>query len=349
MMHELREMLGYCRPSGSKTEAAFVRRFIDDRFDAAKDSVGNRYVMVREEDGSEPRVMWSCHYDTVHNVPGMQKVRKNGRGEFVARSKHSNCLGADDTAGVWVASQLIEAEIPGQYIFHFGEEVGCIGAKHIADADPLGVLENIDISIALDRRAKSSVVTHQMMGRCASNDFAIELCKQLGMGHVPDDGGIWTDNVEYMGHVAEIVNLSVGYYGAHSSSESLCGEYLRDLVCALIEVDYSALPVVRAPSEGERGGWGTHNWGDSYQGIHGGGGGYVTQYPGSNGGDPEAMRTLAAAHPDVIAKMLWEYGFDEDDILEEIFKVNGTVDLTPYITRLADEDEQWEDQEGYAG
>jgi hypothetical protein len=278
-------------------ERQFVERFIDVH-DPLIDEFGNRVLFVG---GPIVRVMFASHFDTVHLVSARQKVRVNKKGEYIATSKHSNCLGADDTTGVYIMLELIEAGIPGVYVFHYGEEVGCIGAQGIASKDEFNILKDCDISIEFDRRGFHSIVTHQMGQRCASEEFATELGNQLGMKHCSDPSGIWTDNQEYVGHISEVCNLSVGYFSQHSPSESQCPEYVADLVSALIEVDYDALPVVRDPLAA------THS------SLSGGRGRRSSNYSGGQGSYEDLLEVITQ-FPDAAADAMWEYGFGVGDV-----------------------------------
>lgn len=243
-MNELRAMLSYRRPVDSKSEAAFIKRFLTP-LSPTVDSAGNRIVTV----GKDPTILFASHMDTVHAKEGRQSVRCNKTGLFTlaTRSKKSHCLGADDTAGIWLMVNLIRREIPGLYIFHAAEEVGCIGAKHIYDETP-GLLRGIEQSLEFDRRGRASIVTHQMGSRCASEAYAVALGDALYMDHNPDPTGIFTDNEIYSSLIPETVNVSVGYEYAHSPNECLDSVYLRDLLERLSVIDFNALPIKRNPA-----------------------------------------------------------------------------------------------------
>lgn len=243
-MNELRAMLSYRRPIGSKSEAEFIERFLLP-LSPTIDGAGNLIVTV----GKAPKVLFASHIDTVHDKTGRQSVKcdKTGLFALASRSKNSACLGADDTAGIWLMMNLIKREIPGLYIFHTAEEVGCIGAKYIYDETP-GLLRGLTQSIEFDRRGRTSIVTHQMGFRCASNVYAVALGDALYMGHSPDPTGVFTDNEVYSSLIPETVNVSVGYEYAHSPGERLDSVYLRDLLERLSVIDFNALPIKRNPA-----------------------------------------------------------------------------------------------------
>lgn len=252
----IRGMLGYRRPAGSGTETSFITRYLDSIPGMYADGYGNRLLV---QPGS--KVMISCHTDTVHRMGGMQRVavsRKGvaslGSGEIV-----SNCLGADDTAGIYAALRMIEAGVKVTYVFHREEEIGGRGSSWLARHYPEW-LRQFDVCLALDRRGTADVIVSQSWGKCASEEFAAGLAEQLGMEHKAADG-IFTDSANYVDLVAECSNLSVGYKNEHSRQETLDLHYLEAVVQGLIAVDWDALPVVREPGDDGYGdGLGADDW-----------------------------------------------------------------------------------------
>lgn len=247
----LLDMLTYCRPARSETTLEFNHRFIRPLPGAVLDVHGNWHVRV----GDSP-IVWSCHTDTVHRMPGRQTVQYDPASGMVKLSKRSkrssSCLGADDTAGVFLCWSMIRAGIPGHYIFHFAEEIGGIGSSDLAERNP-EALSGATCCIALDRRGHDSVITHQY-GRTCSQAFAISLAAQLnvhGLTFKPDDSGTFTDSANYTSLVPECTNLSVGYSGAHSDREALDVHFLRRLLPALAALDSGALVIDRNVTDEE--------------------------------------------------------------------------------------------------
>jgi hypothetical protein len=291
-------------------EQQFVKRFIDDPFDPEIDKVGNRIVRVGDSD----RVMFACHTDTVHHQDKRQKVRRRGK-HLVATSKHSNCLGADDTAGVWLMVNMIRLGIEGLYIFHYGEEIGCVGAGYIRKHTP-ELIKDVKISIEFDRRGYTSVILRQCWSESCSVEFAKALCDQLGMDHMPDPGGMFTDNAEYVGIIPEVTNVSVGYFQQHSPQESQDTEYLQDLLLALTTVDFAALPVVRDPNEYDEE---IREW-SGYR-RSGSQSGYM-----SLSDEQDRIAVLCERYPDICAGLLQDFGVRLEDVHREIEHVDGVCD-----------------------
>lgn len=285
LLSELMQMHTYCRPAGSKTETSFVERFVATLPNATIDPHGNYHVIL----GDDPRVVFSCHTDTVHWSGGSQRVSLSTEGilSVITLQKHfdrrltlppdllarvhgskllfdhrrPDCLGADDTVGVFLCRQMILAGIAGHYIFHYGEERGCIGSSALAKHSP-DLLAGRTIAIAFDRGGNGDVITHQMGMRCCSDDFALELSIALGGAYVPCDRGVYTDTNEYTDLVPECTNISVGYDHQHSERETLDINHVDMLLARLLTIDWSTLPIVRDPEVVED----LYSWHDTARG-----------------------------------------------------------------------------------
>ena len=266
-LDELLTMLTYKRLAGSKTERKFIREYIRP-LGVAQDKFGNLY----KEIGDKPSILWSSHTDTVHRNGGRMSLGFAGKQVGVSENDYSNCLGADDGAGVWLMMQLIRANVPGLYIFHRQEESGRNGSEYIAK-NHSALLTNIKFAIALDRKEYTSIITHQMSSRCCSEDFAKSLGEQLGMGYKADSTGSYTDTASYVDLIGECTNLSVGYENAHQRVERLDLDFIFKLRDALMKIDPSKLAEKRKAGDKEYksyGGYRDDEWGN----YGGAGGGY---------------------------------------------------------------------------
>lgn len=253
----LLEMLTYKRPHGSDTEAHFVSKFIEPLSKHPNvlsyycDEVGNVFVRTSFESKS----MFTAHVDTVHSKQGFQVVTHDQNIGLVylddKAALGTNCLGADDTAGMWLMIQMIDNGVPGTYVFFRGEECGGIGSRHAAKMDP-GFFKMFDKAVAFDRRGSGDVITHQSCGRCCSNVFAEDLANHLNLSNLtyaPSDHGIYTDTANLIDLIGECTNLSVGYDGEHTVNESLDLYHLTALRDALLLVDWDGLTISRKPGE----------------------------------------------------------------------------------------------------
>jgi len=233
-------MLTYCRPAGSRTEQGFINRFLKP-LGVEKDAHGNRLITI----GKNPEVLWSSHTDSVHLKKGHQEVQFDGKFARLAEGSSSNCLGADDAAGIWIMMEMIKAKVPGLYIFHAAEEIGCVGSRAILTKSR-DLLKGIKSAIAFDRRGNNSVITHQG-GRCCSDGFAHSLADQLPARFGLDNTGMVTDTKVYMHTIPECTNISVGYYNEHSPEEKLNIPHLLELRDHMVKIDASRFVITRDP------------------------------------------------------------------------------------------------------
>jgi len=209
------------------------------------DGAGNLHVDAR---GTGSRTLFIAHVDTVHRDTGVNKIKKTQTHWYADGAP----LGADDGAGCAMLMHLIHSGTRGYYIFSQGEECGGIGAKFIAN-NSSALLKQFDRAIAFDRRGIDSVISHQGMGRCASDTFCQALASALNehndnLMYSPDDTGVYTDTAEFTDDIPECTNISVGYYNEHGDRENLDIVHFAALAVACAKLDWEALPVDRDPT-----------------------------------------------------------------------------------------------------
>jgi len=215
------------------------------------DEHGNFFLKI----GDKPSTMFTCHLDTACKTQNRVNHVFTQGGRFVGTDGNT-ILGADDKAGMVVVLSLIEKQVPGLYYFFIGEEVGCIGSYALSKTWlKTEFSEYITKVVSFDRRGTKSVITEQLYGRCASDEFAIELSERLNYADcdfkfAPDDTGILTDSINFMGLVPECTNISVGYYNEHTGGELQDLLFLKRLCDAVCIIDWETLPVKRYPVAG---------------------------------------------------------------------------------------------------
>jgi hypothetical protein len=219
---------------------------------------GNVVVIVMRPDKKMSTVLFSCHTDTVHSdcLGGHQKLCYDASLGHIFLDRDDpmagSCLGADDGAGIWLMLNMLEAKVPGTYVFHRGEEKGGIGSRIMRDKEQ-AFLEQYEIAIAFDRKGKHDIITHQGGQRCASDKCGLALAARLKeasaglFNYTLCTGGTFTDTKVYRDVIAECFNISVGYEDAHSKDESLDYDHLCRLSQALCKIDFDSLPIDRDP------------------------------------------------------------------------------------------------------
>ena len=111
-INRVREMLEHRRLMRSSTEEDFIACYLDTIPGVYQDQYGNRILL-----SPDSKVMISCHTDSVHRMDGKQKLNIS-RGGIVSLDKRetvSNCLGADDAAGIYAALRMIEAGVKATF------------------------------------------------------------------------------------------------------------------------------------------------------------------------------------------------------------------------------------------
>ena len=263
-MKRLIKILSHKRPAGSKTEQTIKHEMLlpyDPIF-----MYGNYVVAIPNKNGTRSNTLFSCHTDTVHSTEGTQKLVWDKlintikldipfrepmtlwQPGTVYTPRSRECLGADDGAGMWLMMEMIDAKVPGTYIFHHSEECGGLGSREMAKKAP-EYLGKFKRAIAFDRRGTGDVINTQKGSRCCSDIFALELAgslNDLGMTYKPTTGA-FTDTANYTHLIPECTNLSCGYYNEHGDREYLDVDHLIKLRNALILLDWNNLPTTRNP------------------------------------------------------------------------------------------------------
>jgi hypothetical protein len=271
----LADILTWPRPHDSPAEIMFgswlLRKLNDLGHKPHLRELGCLSVAVPYPEGSPwigtPDVLFVSHIDTVDSHHHGTMVDTEA-GKVVKRKKVSydtgfshiildndsmvgSCLGADDGVGVWIMLKMIEAKIPGSYLFMRGEEKGCLGAnamiKHVGDKE---WLKTHTKCIEFDRPNCWEVITHQSGGtRCASDTFGQALADALNKSdslfYKTSARGVHTDNYNFRGLIQECVNLGVGYAGQHGYGEVQDYGHAQALLQQVLLIDWAALPVER--------------------------------------------------------------------------------------------------------
>lgn len=138
-------------------------------------------------------------------------------------------LGGDDRAGINLIINHLEKI---NFILTTDEEIGCVGASALSRNEEFKEdIENICAFIEIDRKGNSDVIG-ALHGYC-EKDFSDEILKVLPT-HT-DVRGVLTDIDRFI-HLKPGVNISAGYYNAHTEDEYLDIEYFNYLNSKIIEL-----------------------------------------------------------------------------------------------------------------
>jgi hypothetical protein len=160
-------------------------------------------------------------------------------------SDGTTILGADDKAGVSLMIWMIHHQVPGLYYFFSGEERGSIGSSAVKKN---WSHHGYSRMISFDKAGYGSIVSHQSLLRTASDEFCHNLSQKFresGMDFFTDSSGVHTDSALFLDHVPECTNISVGYFGQHTTSEYQDMDYLQKLSQCVLNIPWDELPTHR--------------------------------------------------------------------------------------------------------
>lgn len=208
---------------GTKNRSAFPKQFIDIcKMDQMKlkfylvNKLREVYDEVIDEDGfiyaPGGDVVVTAHMDTVHKEPV-----KTFYG-YVDKKKKQNIIsspqgiGGDDRCGVYMILRLIEKYRP-TVIFCEDEEIGGIGSNKFCNSVYINEIKGKKFIIELDRAYDKDLVFYQ-----DDNQQFHTWCKNV-TGYYENLGSF--SDISHICPRAGIsgVNISCGYYNAHTTSE----------------------------------------------------------------------------------------------------------------------------------
>ena len=143
----------------------------------------------------------------------------------------SNCLGADDRAGVWIALEMMKrgTVTDFEYGFFCGEESGCIGSTAYGKTRP-----NHTCYIGLDRGSKGGKQNIATYG-CNNEDLLSCFPYPESIGTVSDCSVL----ADLTGK--SCVNVSVGYQFEHTSKELLDLSQMTETRDLMLQIDIPAV------------------------------------------------------------------------------------------------------------
>ena len=166
--------------------------------------------------------MICAHLEQVQQTK-CDKVIKHA-GKLFGLNAQGQCgLGADDKNGVWIALKLLESFPDLSFIFSTEEEIGGNVYRLLGEAEQY----KIPYCLVFDRKGKGDIIgTHN--NYCCNDLEEIVAAIGIDYGYMPTLG-VYSD-CDAISEYIPCVNLSCGYYNAHSDKEHTI---LKDLHNAL--------------------------------------------------------------------------------------------------------------------
>lgn len=182
--------------------------------------IGCQYNPVNEDGflyakGIVP-VLLVAHMDTVHKQKC--EVINNANGKLSSLQG----IGGDDRCGIYIIMNIVQ-ELKCSVLLCEDEEIGCVGARKFATTD---YIKNLDVNymVEFDRKGNNDAVFYH----CGNQDF-IDFVEdatnfKFATGSVSD--------ISVLMEPANLsaVNLSSGYYNAHTTSEYVMYDEMLDAV-----------------------------------------------------------------------------------------------------------------------
>lgn len=162
-------------------------------------------------------VLLVAHLDTVHTQLPTEIIYDNKTDSIYSPQG----IGGDDRCGVYMVLEVIK-KFNCSVLFCEDEEIGCVGAEKFTNTDFSRNLE-FNYIIEFDRRGKNDAVFYD----CANDAFEEFITKDFfktAYGSFSDISVI----APYLGCAA--VNLSCGYYNAHTTKEYVVMHEMEEVI-----------------------------------------------------------------------------------------------------------------------
>jgi len=197
-------------------------------------SKGN-FILVR---GQAP-VMLVAHLDTVHEEP-VRDICLSADGNIIMSPQG---IGGDDRCGVFALCKIYRlSKIKPWLLFCCDEEIGGLGAKQFCLAHQQHQLpkeiDDLKFIIELDRKGSRDAVYYH----CDNPDFEAYISSK---GFKTAQGSFSDISLIAPEFGIAAVNLSCGYYAAHTRHEHINRAELNDTICKVVDIISNATQLPR--------------------------------------------------------------------------------------------------------
>ena len=184
------------------------------------------YILVK---GDAP-IMLLAHLDTVHEKP-VKQICESKDGNIIMSPQG---VGGDDRCGVYAIVKAYElSKVKPWLLFTCDEEIGGVGASVFVDDYYKGELpkglNDLKFLIELDRKGKNDAVYYD----CCNAEFEAYITSK---GFVTAHGSFSDISVIAPALGVAAVNLSSGYYNAHTKHEYINCKQLENVISKVIEI-----------------------------------------------------------------------------------------------------------------
>lgn len=162
-------------------------------------------------------VLLTAHMDTVHVKTCNTIYSTSDNNTTIIKSPEG--IGGDDRCGIYIILRILrETDLRPSILFCEQEEVGGIGSDLFIDTDYINDLKKLKFLVELDRANKDDAVFYD----CGNIDFIDFILEETG--YIENYGSF--SDISNLSPACDIasVNLSCGYYKAHTLNEYVVWE-----------------------------------------------------------------------------------------------------------------------------
>lgn len=186
-------------------------------------------------------VLLTAHMDTVHKERMKTFYEQEEDGNHILSSPQG--IGGDDRCGIYMILEIIKTH-KCSVLFCEDEESGGIGSKMFCNTEFIYELSNLKYLIELDRMKSNDAVFYD----CYNKDFTDFILNNTGY---KESYGSFSD-ISYLAPACGVaaVNLSCGYYNAHTLKEEVVIEEMLntiEVVKKLLDVECEQFKYVENP------------------------------------------------------------------------------------------------------
>lgn len=198
-----------------------------DRFKGRTTVCKNSYILVR----GEAPIMLVAHLDTVHKTP-VRHICKTQNGGILMSPQG---IGGDDRCGVYALVTVYEqSAVKPWLLFTCDEEVGGVGASAFCTRFQKGKLpkkelESLKMLVEIDRKGRNDAVYYD----CDNPEFEEYITSK---GFETEWGSFSDISLLAPALGVAAVNLSSGYYNAHTQHEYIDRKHLNATVKKVVEI-----------------------------------------------------------------------------------------------------------------
>lgn len=212
-----------------KTQAELKRFLFCELINYGYDVVSQEGFLYAK--GTTP-ILLTAHMDTVHKVQVKEYFINKKKGKLIMRAKEG--IGGDDRCGIYMILRIIKDGYKPSVLFCEDEEIGGVGSRKFCESKYIDDLKEMKYLIELDRMNGNDAVFYD----CDNEEFTQFILDNTGY---KENYGSFSD-ISHLSPACKVasVNLSCGYYNAHTTSEYVVIEEMENtikVVEKLLETD----------------------------------------------------------------------------------------------------------------